>query len=133
MFFSLLQINLSLSLFDTSFGNHAQSLQTTKDRTSETFLSLFEVEGGAVSEFQGYIDDAGGVVSKFIQGFSVLVRSAIVADVQNVDDANLCSNLRYMLVPWANILFPDSLRQQFPVTTLAGYIEAVSTTLTSST
>ena len=86
-------VNSSLCLFYCTRGDDTQTLQATEDGTAETLLCLPQVERTAVGEVQRHVDDAGGIVAEGIEGLGVLERCAVVADVQDIDLANLVGHL----------------------------------------
>ncbi len=119
-----------LGFLNATCCDGSQTLKSTEDRTTETLLCLFQVEGRAVGEVQGHVDDAGGVVGKGIECLGIFERCAIVADMQDIDFTNLVCHLGDMLVPLAYLFFPYLRGERVTVTTLTGHIESVGTVLT---
>ena len=64
-----------------------------------------------------------------IECLGILIRCAIVADMEDVDQTNLIGYFRHMLVPLAHLLFPYLLGNRVAVATLGRDIEAVGTCL----
>ena len=87
-------IDSGLGLFNSTYSNDTQTLQSTKDGTAKTFLGLLQVKGRAVREVEGYVDDAGGIIDEGIEGLSILERCTVVADVEDIDLANLVGQHR---------------------------------------
>ena len=94
-------IDSLLGFLDTTFANDTQALETAKYRTIETLLCFLQVKRRTIGEFQGHIDDAGRIVGIGVECLSILIRCAIIADVENIDQTDLIGYFRYMLVPLA--------------------------------
>ena len=82
-------IDSLLGFLDTAFSNNAQTLKTAKYRTTETLLCFLQVKRRTIREFQGHIDNAGRIVGISVKCFSIFIRCTIVADMEDVDQANL--------------------------------------------